>query len=178
MVGVTAQDRRLVGLAIEERKGLIIVGNKWDLAREQQGEFSQNELAEVIHDLIPFAKFAPITFLSAKTKRRLGSLMPIVTRVAENLDRRIPTGQLNALIRDAILAHPAPSRGGKVFKIYYATQPAVHPPLFVFSCNDPELVETSYKRFLENTIRTQHDFEGVPLTLEFRPRRENESDER
>ncbi len=178
MVGVTAQDRRLIGLAIEERKGLIIVGNKWDLAREQQGEFSQNELAEVIHDLIPFAKFAPITFLSAKTKRRLGSLMPIVTRVAENLDRRIPTGQLNALIRDAILAHPAPSRGGKVFKIYYATQPAVHPPLFVFSCNDPELVETSYKRFLENTIRAQHDFEGVPLTLEFRPRRENESDER
>ena len=178
MVGVTAQDRRLAGLAIEERKGLIIVGNKWDLAREQQGEFSQNELAEVIHDLIPFAKFAPITFLSAKTKRRLGSLMPIVTRVAENLDRRIPTAQLNALIRDAILAHPAPSRGGKVFKIYYATQPATHPPLFVFSCNDPELVETSYKRFLENTIRTQHDFEGVPLTLEFRPRRENESDER
>ena len=175
MVGVTAQDRRLVGLAIEERKGLIIVGNKWDLAREQQGEFSQNELAEVIHDLIPFAKFAPITFLSAKTKRRLGSLMPIVTRVAENLDRRIATAPLNALIRDAILAHPAPSHGGKVFKIYYATQPAVHPPVFVFSCNDPDLVQTSYKRFLENTIRAQHDFEGVPLTLEFRPRRENDT---
>src|SRR5271165_1069508 len=103
MVGVTTQDRRLAGLAIEERKGLIIVGNKWDLAREQQGEYSQNELAEVIHDLIPFARFAPITFLSAKTKRRLGSLMPIVTRVAENLDRRIPTGPLNALIRDAVL---------------------------------------------------------------------------
>ena len=177
MVGVTAQDRRLAGLAIEERKGLIIVGNKWDLAREQQGEFSQNELADVIHDLIPFARFAPITFLSAKAKRRLGSLMPVVNRVAENLDRRIQTAPLNALIRDAVLAHPAPAMGGKLFKVYYATQPATHPPLFVFSCNDPELVQTSYKRFLENTIRQEFDFEGVPLTLEFRPRRENEARE-
>ncbi len=175
MAGVTAQDRRLAGLAIEERKGLIIVGNKWDLAREQQGEFSQGELANVIHDLIPFAKFAPITFLSAKTKRRLGSLMPLVNRVAENLNRRIATAPLNALIRDAVLAHPAPASGGKLFKVYYATQPAVHPPVFVFSCNDPDLVQASYKRFLENTIRQHFDFEGVPLTLEFRPHREHEA---
>ncbi len=174
MSGVTAQDRRLAGIAIEERKGLIIVGNKWDLALEQQGEFSQGELANVIHDLIPFAKFAPITFLSAKTKRRLGSLMPVVNRVAENLDRRIPTGQLNALIRDAVLAHPAPAIGGRLFKIFFASQPAVHPPLFVFHCNDPDLVQPSYKRFLENTIRQNYDFEGVPITLEFRSRREGE----
>ncbi|HTX55926.1 MAG TPA: ribosome biogenesis GTPase Der [Candidatus Acidoferrales bacterium] len=176
MVGVTAQDRRLAGLAIEERKGLIVVGNKWDLALEQQGEFSQNELAGVVHDLIPFARFAPITFLSAKTRRRLGSLMPVVNRVAENLDRRIPTAALNALIRDAVLAHPAPAIGGKLFKVYYASQPGVHPPLFVFSCNDPELVPSSYKRFLENTIRAAHDFEGVPLTLEFRSRRDGEAE--
>ncbi len=174
MVGVTAQDRRLAGLVIEERKGLIIVGNKWDLALEQQGEYSQGELSNVIHDLIPFARFAPITFLSAKTKRRLGSLMPVVTKVAENLDRRISTGPFNALIRDAVVAHPPPAAGGKVFKIYYATQPAVHPPVFMFSCNDPDLVQPSYKRFLENTIRQHHDFEGVPLTLEFRPRREDD----
>ena len=177
MVGITAQDRRLAGIAIEERKGLIIVGNKWDLAREQQGEYSQGELANVIHDLIPFAKFAPITFLSAKTKRRLGSLMPVVNSVAENLDRRIPTAQLNALIRDAVLAHPAPAVKGKLFKVYYASQPAVHPPIFVFHCNDPELVQSSYKRFLENTIRQHHDFTGVPLTLEFRPRRDGMQDE-
>jgi len=174
MVGVTAQDRRLVGLVIEERKGLIIVGNKWDLAREQQGEFSQGELANVIHDLIPFARFAPITFLSAKTHRRLGSLMPIVNRVAENLDRRIPTAQLNSLIRDAVLAHPAPAIGGKLFKVLYVSQVATHPPLFVFHCNDPELVQSSYTRFLENTIRQHFDFEGVPITLEFRSRREGQ----
>ncbi|MEO9170756.1 MAG: ribosome biogenesis GTPase Der [Candidatus Baltobacteraceae bacterium] len=172
MIGVTTQDRRLLGIAIEERKGLIIVGNKWDLALEQQGEYSQGELANVIHDLVPFAKFAPITFLSAKTKRRLGSLMPVVNRVAENLERRIPTAQLNTLIRDAVLAHPAPSMHGKLFKILFASQPSVHPPVFVFHCNDPDLVQSSYKRFIENTIRQQYDFEGVPLTLEFRSRRD------
>jgi GTP-binding protein len=177
MVGVTAQDRRLAGIVIEERKGLIIVGNKWDLAREQSGEYSQGELANVIHELIPFATFAPITFLSAKTQRRLGSLMPIVARVADNLDRRIPTPQLNNVVRDAVLAHPAPAMHGRLFKVYYATQPATHPPIFVFHCNDPDLLQTSYKRFLENILRQNFEFEGVPLTLEFRARRELERTE-
>jgi GTP-binding protein len=174
MVGVTMQDRRLAGIAIEEKKGLIIVGNKWDLALEQGGEYSQGELANVVHDLMPFAKFAPITFLSAKTQRRLGSLMPLVAHIAENLDRRIPTAQLNSVIRDAMLAHPAPALKGKLFKIYYGSQPATHPPLFVFHCNDPDLLQPHYKRFLENVIREHFDFEGVPLTLEFRPRREQD----
>jgi GTP-binding protein len=174
MVGVTAQDRRLAGLIIEERKGLVIVGNKWDLAREQSGEYSQGELANVIHELIPFATFAPITFLSAKTQRRLGSLMPIVKRVADNLNRRIPTAQVNTVVRDAVVAHPAPAMHGRLFKVYYAAQPATHPPVFVFHCNDPDLLQTSYKRFLENVLRQNFDFEGVPLTLEFRARRELE----
>ncbi|MGZ3531706.1 MAG: ribosome biogenesis GTPase Der [Vulcanimicrobiaceae bacterium] len=177
MLGLTAQDRRLAGVILEERKGLIIVGNKWDLAREQ-GEFSQAELIDVIYSHVPFARFAPVTFLSARTRRRLGSLMPLVMKVANNLDRRIPTAKLNAVIRDATLAHPAPAPGGKPFKIYYCSQPAVHPPLFVFHCNDPELVQTSYKRFLENVIRQNFDFEGVPLTLEFRERRREEEPER
>ena len=168
--GIMAQDRRLAGIALEERKALIVVGNKWDLAREQ-GEYSQAELIDVIHSQLPFARFAPVTFLSAKTRRRLGSLMPIVMRVANNLDRRIPTAQLNSVVRDAVLAHPAPAIGGKPFKVYYCSQPATHPPLFVFHCNDPELVQSSYRRFLENVIRTNFDFEGVPLTLEFRERR-------
>jgi GTPase len=172
MAGVMTQDRRLAGIALEERKGLIIIGNKWDLVREQGGDVSQNELAGVVHDLIPFARFSPITFLSAKTHRRLGSLMPIVAHVAENLDRRIPTAQLNTTIRSAVLAHPAPATGSGVLRIYYAAQPATHPPIFVFHCNDPQLVQPHYKRFLENTLRQHFDFEGVPLTLEFRARRE------
>ena len=174
MTGIMTQDRRLAGIALEERKGLIIVGNKWDLVREQAGDFSQNELAEVVRESVPFAAFAPITFLSAKTQRRLGSLMPIVAAVAENLDRRVPTAQLNAALRAAILAHPPPATSGKLLRIYYASQPATHPPLFVFHCNDPKLVQSHYKRFLENTIRQHFEFEGVPLTLEFRARRDED----
>jgi GTPase len=173
MTGIMAQDRRLAGIAIEERKGLVVVGNKWDLVREQ-GDVSQNELAAVVRELLPFATFAPITFLSAKTQRRLGSLMPIVSSVAENLDRRVPTSQLNVLIRNAVLAHPPPGTAGRLLRIYYVSQPATHPPVFVLHCNDPELVQSHYKRFLENTIRQHVNFEGVPLTLEFRPRRPEE----
>jgi GTPase len=172
MKGVMAQDRRLAGIALEERKGLIVVGNKWDLVREQGGDFSQGELAGVVRESIPFAAFAPITFLSAKTHRRLGALMPIVARVAENLDRRIPTAPLNTVVRSAVLAHPPAAIGGRLLRIYYVSQPATHPPLFVFHCNDPELLQMHYKRFLENTLRQHYDFEGVPLTLEFRARRE------
>lgn len=169
MVGMQNQERRLAGMILEEKKGLVIVGNKWDLAREQ-GEYSQGELINVIYEQLPFARFAPVTFLSAKTGRRLGSLMPLVMKVANNLDRHVPTAQLNNVIRDAVMAHPAPAIGGKPLKIYYCSQPAAHPPLFVFHCNDPELVQSSYKRFLENVIRQNFEFEGVPLTLEFRER--------
>jgi GTP-binding protein len=170
--GPTNQDRRLAGIALEERKALVIVGNKYDLVREL-GEYSQNELANEIHAQLPFASFAPITFLSALTKRRLQSLMPIVERVAENLDRRIPTAKLNAVVRDAVLAHPPPITSGKPLKILYCSQPQTHPPLFVFHVNDPELVPSSYRRFIENTLRSEFDFEGVPLTFEFRSRRED-----
>ena len=172
MTGIMTQDRRLVGIAIEERKGLIVVGNKWDLVREQVDDVSQGDLAKVVRESIPFATYAPITFLSAKTHRRLGSLMPIVTQVAENLDRRIPTPQLNTIVRSAVLAHPPPATGGRVLRILYVSQPATHPPVFVFHCNDPQLVVPHYKRFLENMLRQHFDFEGVPLTLEFRARRE------
>jgi GTP-binding protein len=168
--GPTNQDRRLAGIALEERKALIIVGNKYDLVREL-GEYSQPELAAEIHAQMPFASFAPVTFLSALTKRRLQSLMPLVDKVAQNLDRRVPTAKLNTIVRDAVLAHPPPIQSGKPLKILYASQPQTHPPLFVFHVNDPELVPASYRRFIENTLRSEFDFEGVPLTLEFRSRR-------
>ena len=97
--------------------------------------------------------------------------MPVVETVAANLDRRVPTAKLNALVRDAVLAHPPPITSGKPLKILYVSQPQAHPPLFVFHVNDPELVSSSYKRFIENTLRANFDFEGVPLSFEFRSRR-------
>lgn len=171
MQGPLAQDRRLAGIAIEERKGLIIVSNKWDLAREQ-GEYSQAELTEAVYGEMPFARFAPVVFLSALTRRRLGALMPAVMTVAANLERRIQTAQVNALIRDAVLAHPPPAVGGKPFKIFYVSQVSTRPPLFIFHCNDPDLVRGSYVRFLEGILRKADDWTGVPLSLEFRRRSE------
>jgi GTP-binding protein len=173
--GPVAQDRRLAGMIIEERKGLVIVANKYDLIREQ-GSYAQSELTDAIHEAMPFANFAPVTFLSALTKRRLGSLMPVVLKVADNLDRRVPTPQLNTIVRDAVLAHPAPISGGKPLRVFYSSQPGTHPPLFVMHCNDPELVTASYRRFLENTLRANFDFEGIPLTIEFRERRREETE--
>ncbi|HEV3158132.1 MAG TPA: ribosome biogenesis GTPase Der [Candidatus Baltobacteraceae bacterium] len=167
--GLMLQDRRLAGMVLEQGKGLIIVGNKWDLVREQ-GEFQQSDLIAALREQMPFAPFVPITFLSAFTKRRLQSLMPVVLRVAENLNRRIPTAELNATIRSAVHAHPAPAQAGKVLRIFYGAQVAVHPPRFVFHCNDPELVPASYRRFIENTLRANFDFEGVPLDIDFRER--------
>ena len=162
-------DRRLAGIVIEERKGLILVGNKYDLVRKL-GEYSQHDLETEIKAQLPFAAFAPVTFLSALTKRRLGSLMPVVTHVAENLDRRIATAKVNEVVRDAIAAHPPPIAQDRALRIFYCAQVAAHPPLFVFHCNDPELVQPSYRRFIENVLRANFDFEGVPLTLDFRER--------
>src|ERR1035437_4875950 len=116
LTGPTNQDRRLAGVALEERKALVIVGNKYDLVREL-GEYSQPELANEIHAQVPFASFAPVTFLSALTKRRLQSLMPLVEKVAENLDRRIPTAKPKTVVRDAVLAHPPPTHSSKPLKI-------------------------------------------------------------
>jgi GTP-binding protein len=178
MQGILDQDRRLAGMVLEERKGLIIVANKWDLALQQDEDYSQSELTDVIHDNVPFASFAPVTFLSALTKRKLNNLMPLVMKVAANLDRRVPTPQLNSIVRDAVYAHPAPMRGGKPLRVYYVAQVATHPPLFIFHCNDPDLVTPSYKRFLENTLRANYDFEGVPLGLEFRARREDDAEKK
>ena len=169
MRGITAQDRRLAGIILEERKGLIIVANKWDLA-QAQGEFQQSDLIQAIYADIPFATFAPVTFLSALTGRHLNGLMPLVMKTADNLDRRIPTAQLNAVIHDAAMTHPAPAKSGKVFRIYYCAQVTAHPPLFIFHCNDPDLATGAYKRFMENTLRANFDFSGVPLTLNFRER--------
>ncbi len=173
MQGLTHQDKRLAGLILEEGKGLVLLGNKWDLVREQ-GEYQQAELVAALREQLPFASFAPIAFLSALTGRRLGHVLPLALRVAENRARRIPTARLNMIVRSAVVAHPPPSVGGTMLKIYYASQPQANPPRFIFSCNDPELVRPNFVRYLERVLREHADFEGVPLALEFRPRRTDE----
>ena len=174
--GVLAQDRRLAGLILEANKGLVIAYNKWDIVREL-GSFDQTELSDETYKALPFASFAPIVFFSAKTKRSLRRLMPEVMTVANNLEQRIATAKINGVIRDTVLAHPPPAQGGRPARIFYCAQVDVHPPLFVFHCNDPDLIKPPYRRFLENTIRTNFGFDGVPLRMQFRERSSSEASE-
>ncbi|HVA36140.1 MAG TPA: ribosome biogenesis GTPase Der [Candidatus Dormibacteraeota bacterium] len=169
MKGILAQDRRLAGVAVEERKALILVVNKWDLALEQGG-YGQGELTQILHEQLGFASYVPVVFLSALTKRGLGKLLPLIQRVADNLVRRVPTPKLNDVLRDAMLAHPPPPVKGRMLKVFYVSQPFEKPPGFAFVTNDPELVHFSYRRYLENVIRQHFDFEGVPISLHFRER--------
>ena len=117
--------------------------------------------------------WAPIEFVSAKTKRRVAAPLDAALRVREAMQRRVPTGELNELVREATARHAPPSRHGKRLRFYYATQPSVAPPLFVFFVNDPDMVHFSYERYLENLIRERWDFSGTPVRMAFR-RRETE----
>jgi len=118
---------------------------------------------DAARDCLPLPRLPVVPERKLREQRRL---------TANNLDRRVPTAKLNQVVRDAVLAHPPPIHSDKALKVLYCSQPQTHPPLFVFHCNDPDLIQSHYKRFLENTIRQNFDFEGVPLTLEFRSRRE------
>ncbi|GAY73041.1 GTP-binding protein EngA [Lentilactobacillus kosonis] len=115
--------------------------------------------------------YAPIIFVSAKTKQRIEQLPTLIKRVYDNHERRIQSSALNDVIMDAIAIHPTPTVNTKRLRIYYATQVAVGPPTFVIFVNDPELMHFSYSRFLENQIRDHFDFTGTPIHLIKRSRK-------
>ncbi|HWL13057.1 MAG TPA: ribosome-associated GTPase EngA, partial [Ureibacillus sp.] len=117
-----------------------------------------------------YLHYAPIIFVSAKTKQRVHQILNIVQRVSENHAMRIQSSILNEVIEDSVARNPAPSDKGKRLRIYYTTQVAVKPPTFVTFVNDPELMHFSYERFLENRIRETFDFEGTPIRLIARAR--------
>jgi GTP-binding protein len=116
--------------------------------------------------------YAPVLFLSAKTGQGVESVLPLALEVHEERLRRIPTSEVNRLLREAIEHHAPPSHSGRQLKFFYASQVRSDPPTFVFHVNDPDLVHFTYERFLENQIRERYGFLGTPLRLSFRARRE------
>jgi len=112
-----------------------------------------------------FLDYAPIVFVSAKTKKRLHTLIPMIKLVSENHSLRVQTNVLNDVIMDAVAMNPTPTDKGKRLKIYYITQVSVKPPTFVLFVNDPELLHFSYERFLENRIRDAFGFLGTPIRI-------------
>lgn len=166
--GVTEQDKRIAGYVLDQGKALVVVANKWDLAREQ-GRTVESFREHLVREL-PFASFAPSVFLSARTGRHLPQLWPVVDRVAANHARRLSTNELNRVIREACSINPPPGRDGHRLKINFATQAKSPPPTFILFVNDPDLAHFSYLRHLENELRARWDFTGTPVRIVCRRR--------
>lgn len=161
--GIREQDKHVAGYAHDAGKPIIIVVNKWDVVNKD--ESTMRDFLKKIRSAFLYLSYAPVLFVSAKTHQRLSQLLPEVDRVYENSCRRIATNVLNEVVADTQVTTPSPARNGKRFRIYYATQVAIQPPTFVFSCNDPKLMHFTYKRYLENQLRQAFAFEGTPLRI-------------
>lgn len=170
--GLIEQDKKIAGYVHEEGKGLIIVVNKWDLI--EKDDKTMKEYTEKIKSQLLFMSYAPIIFVSALTRQRVGKIVDMVKAVAETRSTRLPTSLVNEIVRDAALKNPPPADKGKRLKIYYASQVDVAPPTFALFVNDPELMHFSYLRYLENCIRKHFGFEGTTIRLVMKKKKEDE----
>lgn len=164
----TAQDQHVAGFIAEAKKGILIVVNKWDLIEKDNK--TMPEFMEKAREAFDFLPYAPIIFTSALTGQRLDKIMETALSIMTERSRRIPTGELNKLLREVIVRHSPPTKPGKWLKIYYVTQAATEPPTFVFFVNAPENVHFSYRRFLENSLRDEYGFTGTPIVIRIRGR--------
>ncbi|MEH7094768.1 ribosome biogenesis GTPase Der [Neobacillus vireti] len=167
--GIIEQDKKIAGYAHEAGRAVVIVVNKWDAV--EKDEKTMKELEQKIREHFLFLSYAPIVFLSAKTKKRIHTLIPMINTASDNHSMRVETSVLNDVIMDAVAMNPTPTDKGRRLKIYYATQVAVKPPTFVVFVNEPELMHFSYERFLENRIRDAFGFEGTPIKIYARERK-------
>ncbi|MFH1928833.1 MAG: ribosome biogenesis GTPase Der [Chloroflexota bacterium] len=167
--GVTAQDAHIAGYILEENKSVVVVNNKWDLI--EKDSYTMLAHTAKIREALKFMSYVPVLFISALTRQRVDQTLNVALRVHQQGLVRIPTGELNRIVQNAVARHSPPSKWGKRLRIYYATQPKVSPPTILFFVNDERLVHFSYRRYLENQIRSRYPFEGTPLRLSFRDRR-------
>ncbi len=170
--GVTEQDKKIAGYAHEAGKASIIVVNKWDLIEKDSK--TSLKFTETIREELGFIQYSPVLFTSALTKQRIQRVTELVKFVADQHAMRVATSVLNQVIEDATAINPPPSDRGRRLKIYFTTQPDVKPPTFIFFVNDPEIMHFSYLRFLENKLREAFGFEGTPLKLVVRGRKEKD----
>jgi GTP-binding protein len=170
--GVTEQDKKIAGYAHEAGKGVVLVVNKWDLI--EKDDKTTLRFTETVRDELGFLQYAPVLYTSALTKQRVHRITELVKYVAEQQAMRIQTSVLNTLLMDAISINPPPAHKGKRLKILFMTQVDIKPPTFIVFVNDPELMHFSYVRFLENKLRDSFGFEGTPLKLVVRGRKEED----
>ncbi len=166
--GITEQDQHIGGYILDANKSVVVIVNKWD-AVEKTSQ-TQHVFEQEIREKFNFLPDPPIIFISALTGQRIHEVLEVTQRVFEGRHFRIPTSDLNRLLRDSYQKHTPPIRGTRRLKIMYASQVATAPPLILFHVNDPKLVHFTYKRFLENQIRAEYPFPGTPLRMSFRSR--------
>ncbi len=171
--GIIEHDKHIIGYAIDAGKAIVLVVNKWDTIENKDEEMKK--WTKLIRSDLEFISYAPIVFLSAKTKKRIHLLMPEILKVYENSKKEVKTSLLNDVIRDAYELNLPPSYKGKRLKIYFSNQVSIKPPTFNIQVNSKGLVHFSYERYLENKIREAFDFTGTPIVLNFKSKSESES---
>jgi GTP-binding protein len=171
--GYTAQDAHVVGYVLEAGKGIVLVLNKWDAV--EKDEDTADQWLKRLRREAPYLAWADIVFASALTGQRVERILREALRVAEERYRRVPTGELNRLVMDAVREHPPSHVRNRLPKFLYATQVGIAPPTFVAFVNDPSIVHFSYRRYLENRIRDAYGFLGTPIRLILRQRESEES---
>jgi GTP-binding protein len=183
--GVTSQDKRIAGMLQESQKACIILLNKWDLVRKEDGgRASQGEQSEVIRKDLFFLDYAPVVCISAKTGQGFSRIFTALRSVRKEAETRITTGELNRFFRDVFEQHPPPSKSGKRFKLLYATQvvPEVvrpfSPPEFLLFVNDADLITDAYREYLFNQFRARWPYPGLPIRLRLKGRETREVQDR
>ena len=172
--GIIEHDKHIASYAIESGKGLVLVVNKWDTIDNKDEEMKKWK--SLIDAEFQFMRYVNVVFLSAKTKKRIHTLMPEIINAYNNNRKEIKTSLLNNVISDATRLHEAPGYKGKKLKIYFASQTDICPPKFTFRCNNKGLVHFSYERYLENAIRSNFDLSGTPIILQFKNRNGEEEE--
>jgi GTP-binding protein len=164
----TEQDARIVGLAHEKGKSLVIVVNKWDLI-EKDAKIAE-AYRRAIRSVFKFAAYAPVVFVSALTGLRCLSVLDSVVEVHEASGKRLSTGEVNRLFHEAFTSKPPPVYRGVPIKLLYATQVATKPPTFAVFVNHPDRLRFNYERYLKNTVRKAYEFPGNDVRILFRRR--------
>ena len=167
--GIQEQDKHVVGYAIEAKKSIIIVVNKWDTV--ENNEKTMAEFTKKVRDEFKFLDYAPIVFVSALTKARISTIYDEIDACYEAFNTRVATSVLNEVMQDAQIMNPAPYFNGGRIRIYFANQVSVCPPTFVLFVNDPTFMHFSYSRYIENRLRDTFNFSGTPISIICRERK-------
>lgn len=172
--GVSEQDAKILGLAVDRGRGIIVALNKADLCDSKK----LAAVEERSRDKLAFVPYAPRLKLSVKTGRGVNQLLEGIVKVHEAFHHRVPTGALNRFFEETLETHPPPTLGGKAPRLYFVTQAQSAPPVFVVMTNAPEAIHFSYHRYIVNQLRKRFGFDGIPIRIRYRARRKNWRDDR